>query len=100
MKELDDVSVLNDPQFQKLLTRRSRLRWGLSGLLVAAYLAYGMAGIYASDLLGTKFMNSSISWGIVIGYAIMALSIVLSLIYVRVIRRLCSSQTSVVSGDQ
>ncbi len=100
MKESHDVSVLNDPQFQKLLTRRSRLRWGLSGLLITAYLAYGMAGIYASDLLGTKFMNSSISWGIVIGYAIIALSIVLSLVYVRVIRRLCSSPTSVVSGDQ
>jgi len=100
MKELDDVSVLNDPQFQKLLKRRSRLRWGMSGLLVASYLGYSMAGIYASDLLGTGFMNSSVSWGIVIGYAIIALSIALSLVYVRVIRRLCSSQASDVSGDR
>ena len=100
MKASDDVSVLNDPQFQKLLRRRSRWRWGLSGLLITAYLTYSMAGIYASDLLGTKFMNSSISWEIVIGYAILALSIVLSLVYVRVIRRLCSSQTSTDSGDQ
>jgi len=100
MKASDDVSVLNDPQFQKLLRRRSRWRWGLSGLLITAYLTYSMAGIYASDLLGTKFMNSSISWGIVIGYAIIALSIVLSLVYVRVIRRLCSSHTSTDSGDQ
>ena len=100
MKKSDDVSVHNDPQFQKLLRRRSRWRWGLSGLLITAYLTYSMAGIYASDLLGTKFMNSSISWGIVIGYAIIALSIVLSLVYVRVIRRLCSSQTSTDSGDQ
>ncbi len=100
MKASDDVSVLDDPQFQKLLRRRSRWRWGLSGLLITAYLTYSMAGIYASDLLGTKFMNSSISWGIVIGYAIIALSILLSLVYVRVIRRLCSSHTSVIPGDQ
>ncbi len=100
MKESDDVSILDDPQFQKLLRRRSQLRWGLSGLLITAYLAYSMAGIYASDLLGTKFMNSSISWGIVIGYAIRALSIVLSLVYVRVIRRLVSSQIIIDSGDQ
>ena len=100
MKKSDDVSILDDPQFQKLLRRRSRWRWGLSGLLITAYLAYSMAGIYASDLLGTKFMNSSISWGIVIGYAIIALSIVLSLVYVRVRRRLCLSQTNTDSGDQ
>ncbi len=100
MNESDELSILNDPKFQKLLTRRSRLRWGLTGLLIAGYLAYGMAGIYASDLLGARFMGSSISWWIIIGASFIALAIVLSLVYVRLITRLYSSQSSDVSGEQ
>ncbi len=100
MNESDELSILNDPKFQKLLTRRSRLRWGLTGLLVVAYLAYGMAGIYASDLLGASFMGSSISWWIIIGASLIALAIVLSLVYIRLITKLYSSQSSDVSGEQ
>ncbi len=100
MNESDELSILNDPKFQKLLTRRSRLRWGLTGLLIAGYLAYGMAGIYASDLLGARFMGSSISWWIIIGVSFIALAIVLSLVYIRLITKLYSSQSSDVSGEQ
>lgn len=84
--------MLADPQFQKLLLQRSWLRWGLSLALVVSYLAYSLAGVYASDLLGTGFMGSSISWWIVIGLAIMVLSIVLALAYVRIIRQLYAAQ--------
>ena len=83
-----DVTILDDPDFRRLLVVRSRLRWTLSGVLIAAYLTWALAGIYASDVLATKFMGSSLSWGIVIGYFIIALSIVFSLTYVRMINRL------------
>ena len=84
---LDD-SLLNDPGFRRLLARRSRLRWGLSGVLIAAYITWALAGIYAQDALAVKFMGWSVSWGIVIGYFIIALSIALSLMYVRIVNRL------------
>lgn len=83
-----DVSILNDPGFRRLLAVRSRLRWILTGVLIAAYVTWALAGIYASDALAAKFMGSTISWGIVVGYFIIAMSIVLSLIYVRVVNRL------------
>lgn len=83
-----DVSILDDPDFRRLLAFRSRLRWILTGMLIAAYITWALAGIYVSDALAAKFMGSSISWGIVVGYLIIALSIACSLIYVRVINRL------------
>jgi uncharacterized membrane protein (DUF485 family) len=83
-----DESLLNDPDFRRLLARRSRLRWGLSGVLITAYLTWALAGIYAQDALAVKFMGWSVSWGIVVGYFIIALSIALSLMYVRIVNRL------------
>ena len=86
----DEADILHDPEFQKLLKIRSRWRWGLSGGLVGGYLVYIVAGIYIPDAYAMPFAGSSLPWGIVLGYFIIASSIVLSLIYVRVINKLKS----------
>ncbi len=86
----DESEIIRDPEFQKLLKIRSRWRWGLSGGLVGGYLVYIVAGIYIPDAYATPFAGSSLPWGIVLGYFIIALSIALSLIYVRVINKLKS----------
>ena len=86
-----DVSILQDPDFKRLLIYRSRLRWILSGVLIAPYLAWALAGIYFSEAMGTPFPGTPVSWSIVLGYVIIALSIVLSLIYVRIINWLYQS---------
>jgi uncharacterized membrane protein (DUF485 family) len=83
-----DESLLNNPDFRRLLARRSRLRWGFSSVLVATYVAWALAGVYAQDVLGTGFMESSLTWGFVIGYVIIASSIALSIVYIRIINRL------------
>jgi len=86
----DEAEIIRDPEFQKLLKIRSRWRWGLSGGLVGGYLVYIVAGIYIPDAYAMPFAGSSLPWGIVLGYLIIALSIALSLIYVRVINKLKS----------
>jgi len=83
-----DESLLSNPDFKRLLERRARLRWSLSGILIAAYVTWALAGIYAPDVLGARFMASSLSWGIVIGYAIIALSIACAIVYIQIINRL------------
>ncbi len=88
-----DESLLNNPDFRRLLARRSRLRWGFSSVLVAAYVAWALAGVYAQNVLGAGFMESSLSWGIVIGYVIIAASIACSIVYIRIINRLYLSLT-------
>ncbi len=86
----DESEIIRDPEFQKLLKIRSRWRWGLSGGLVGGYFVYIVAGIYIPDAYAMPFAGSSLPWGIVLGYFIIASSIALSLIYVRVINKLKS----------
>ena len=84
----NEPEILRDPEFQKLLAQRSRWRWGLSGSLIGIYFAYCIAGVYLADVFGRPFMGSSITWGIVLGYLIIALGIVLAILYIRVVGRL------------
>lgn len=80
--------ILRDPKFQKLLATRSRWRWGLSGGLIGIYFAYCLAGIYFSEAFARPALGTSISWSIVLGYLVIALAIVLSILYIRVVGRL------------
>ena len=84
----NEAERLREPEFQKLLAQRSRWRWGLSGSLIGIYFAYCIAGVYLAEAFGRPFLGSSITWGIVLAYLIIALAIVLSIIYIRVVGRL------------
>jgi len=84
----DEENLLGDPAFQGYMRRRSRLRWGFTVLLIVAYLGWGLAGLYIPDTYGVPFPGSSIPWGIVIGYAIIGLSIILSLVYIVRVNRM------------
>ncbi len=88
----DEAQRLQDPGFRRLLARRSRWRWTLSGLLIGAYLLYAVAGIYYADAYAAPFLGSAVPWGMAIGYLIIALTIALSLVYVRVVNRIESSE--------
>lgn len=84
----DEANLLDDPEFHKLLSRRSRWRWGLSGFLIIAYLVYAIAGIYFAEAYSRPFLGTSIPFGMAIGNVIIILSIVLSIAYVRIVNRL------------
>jgi uncharacterized membrane protein (DUF485 family) len=84
----NEAELLRDPEFQKLLAQRSRWRWGLSGSLIGIYFAYCIAGVYLDEVFGRPVLGSSITWGIVLAYLIIALAIALSIIYIRVVGRL------------
>ncbi len=84
----DDTRILNDPGFRQLLKSRSRWRWGLSGALVGCYLVYVVAGIYIPEVYARPFAGSSVPWGVVLGYLIITMSMVMSVLYVRAVSRL------------
>jgi uncharacterized membrane protein (DUF485 family) len=92
----DESELIRDPEFQKMLAHRSRWRWGLSGGLIALYLAYCLAGIYFAEVFGRPVFGSSIPWGIALGYLIIALAVFLSILYIRVVGRLLATPF----GDQ
>ncbi len=87
----NEAEILRDPEFQKMLAQRSRWRWGLSGGLIGVYLTYCLAGVYFADALARPFPGSSIPWVIALGYLIIALSIGLSMLYIRVVGRLLAT---------
>jgi uncharacterized membrane protein (DUF485 family) len=85
---MEDQNPLDNPAFRKLLAQRSRLRWVLSGILLTAYFLYAVGGLYFPQAYAARFMGSSVPWGIVAGYLIIAVSIAMSIVYVRMVNRL------------
>ena len=90
----DDAELLRDPAFQRLLVRRSRWRWGLSGLTIGAYFIWAIAGLYFAEAYGRPLPGTAIPGGIAVGLIIIVLSIVLSIVYVRIVNRLEAGEMS------
>jgi uncharacterized membrane protein (DUF485 family) len=85
---MDESALLKEPEFHRLLVRRSRLRWGFSGLLIGAYLVWGIGGLYYAEAYATPLAGSAFPAGLAMGLLIIALSIVFSIIYVRAVNRI------------
>jgi uncharacterized membrane protein (DUF485 family) len=89
----DDAKLIRDPDFLKLLKRRSRWRWGFSALLIGAYLLYGVLGVYMKDAYAAPFLGSALPVGMALGLVIILLSIALSILYVRIVNVLEGEET-------
>ena len=85
---VDEAEWLRDPEFHRLLARRSRWRWGLSGLLIGSYLLWSVGGIYYTEAYAAPFLGLASPWGMALGFLIIGLSIAVSIVYVRVVNRL------------
>lgn len=83
-----ESGIYHEPHFQQMLAIRARWRWTLSGVLIGVYFAYCLAGIYFTDAFAKPAFGSSVSWSIALGYGVILLAIVLSILYIRVTGRL------------
>jgi uncharacterized membrane protein (DUF485 family) len=92
--------LLHDSDFQRLLRRRSRLRWGLAGFLTATYLAYGLGGLYAPDFFAAKIAGSAVSLSILLGYGIILLGITCSIYYVWQVNRIVAPLQKRLAGER
>ena len=84
---MGDKSSIRDPGFRRILARRSRWRWSLSGIVIITYIGWALTGVYLPESYARGIAGTSIPVGLVIGYVIIALSIVLSVVYVYVTNR-------------
>ncbi len=84
----DEARLLEDPEFQEFLRQKNRWRWGFSGFLILTYIVYAIAGIYFGEAYAKPVFGTSIPFGMAVGDLIIAFSIVLSLVYVRIVNRL------------
>ena len=97
---MDDAAKrLEDPDFQRLLKKRSRWRWGMSTLLIGCYLIYSIAGVYLDTVFAATVPGTSLPWGLAIGFVLIFASIILSIVYVQAINRLEAEQTNTRGGE-
>ncbi len=73
--------IESDPNFKKLVRERSSFGWTLSIVMLVIYYGYIALVAFAPDLIAWK-LAGSITFGIVLGAAIIVISIVLTGIYV------------------
>jgi uncharacterized membrane protein (DUF485 family) len=73
--------IQNDPNFKKLVHERSSFGWTLSIVMLVIYYGYIALVAFAPDLIAWK-LAGSITFGIVLGAAIIVISIVLTGVYV------------------
>ncbi len=81
----DNEAVLQDPAFQAMMSTRSRLRWGLTTVLILIYLAYGFAGLYFPEVMALPSFGTSMPWVMSLGFLITVLSIILSIAYIHIV---------------
>lgn len=73
--------IESDPNFKKLVHERSSFGWTLSIVMLVIYYGYIALVAFAPGLIALK-LAGSITFGIVLGAAIIVISIVLTGIYV------------------
>ncbi len=80
----DTVSerLRNDPRYKRLVSERSRLGWTLTGIIFVAY--YGFIALIAFDrsLLARPIGTGVMSVGILVGFGLILLTVMLTGIYV------------------
>jgi uncharacterized membrane protein (DUF485 family) len=73
--------IQNDPNFKKLVHERSSFGWTLSIVMLVIYYGYIALVAFTPALIAWK-LAGSITFGIVLGAAIIVISIVLTGLYV------------------
>ena len=78
-----DKEILKNKDFHKLVSIRRTVSWLFLLLLLGSYLAFGLMSVYAPAFLTRPFFSDGVvPIGIVMGYAILGLSFILTLAYV------------------
>ncbi len=78
-----EADKFKDPSFQGVMKRRSRLRWSFSGVILSVYLLWGICGVYFTDFYAAPFFGNTLPTGLAMGFLIIGLAMIMSVIYVR-----------------
>jgi len=77
-------AITNDPNFQALVTKRSKFAWKLTIAMLSVYFAFILTIAFNPSFLGTPISADSVTTiGIPIGIAIIIFAFILTGIYVK-----------------
>lgn len=72
-----------DPDYHKLVARRSRYGWTLAVIMLVVYYGYILLIAFNRDFLATRMGAGVMTWGIPIGLFVIVFTVVITGIYVR-----------------
>ena len=75
-------TIVRDQNFQDLVRERTSFAWTMSGIMLAVYLAFIFMVAFGKGAMSSTIGGSSISWGILLGLAVIVFAFVLTGIYV------------------
>ncbi len=83
MEEAEATRMAADPRYRRLVERRSRFTWALTGVMLTAYLAFILLIAFDKSFMAQPIGAGVTSIGIVLGFGVIVLAIVLTGLYVR-----------------
>jgi len=84
MKHEQAELIKQDPNFQELVSKRSRFAWTLTILMLVVYFAFILMIAFDPSVLGTPLSDDSVTTvGIPVGVAVIVFAFALTGIYVR-----------------
>ncbi|HVF93606.1 MAG TPA: DUF485 domain-containing protein [Sphingomonas sp.] len=75
--------IARDPRYLSLIRRRGRFTWTLAAIMLAAYLGFILLIAFDKAFLARPIAGGVTSIGIVVGFGVILLAILLTGIYVR-----------------
>lgn len=83
-----DKEVLDNKDFQKLVTVRSGVSWSFLLVLLGLYLVFGFLSAYSPEVLARPvFAGGVVPVGVAMGYGILATTFIITLVYVWIANR-------------
>ena len=80
--------IQTNKNFHKLVSLRRRVSWSFLLVLLGSYLTYGLLSAYFPSFLARQvFSDGIVPVGIAMGYAILVLTFILTLIYIWIANR-------------
>lgn len=74
--------IVGDQNFKDLVRERTSFAWTMSGIMLVVYLAFIFMVAFGKSAMSSTIGDSSISWGIVLGLAVIIFAFILTGIYV------------------
>jgi len=75
--------VKSDPNYQKLVSTRSRYGWMLTWCVVVVYYGFTLLNSFAKGFMGSRIGAGVMSWGIPLGLFVILFTVAVTGIYVR-----------------
>ena len=75
--------VKADPNYRKLVTKRSRFGWILTWSMMVVYYGFTLLCAFDKEFMGSRIGDGVMTWGIPLGVGLILSAFVLTGIYVR-----------------